>query len=369
LREVFSPLGYSAGSSVFSESSRLSLNTGSLRSTREGVWLSVPGDYAALGTYTDGEEISHTAASFNFFKGKKGPLVSGMLMLSRPEDRLDSDVWFPEKPLFPGGEVYHAALRGQIPFDKLSGGLTRIGVSSALSFGEKVRPAGYYHLFASHADKRLELRLLQGVADKEYVTPAGKYPSYLTNRAASLKLFPRGPVIPYADVTRTVYQVYKPTAAARPERLRLSGGLEYKTKWLSLKTGGSRKTERDSAGRRAETESLSASFLYKTGWLSLGAEYASGWEEAIMTSRRAGLRTVYSPKGWEFAARVKGEWKPDLRLSGKLSAALDRPGLKTGLSAELVKALSARPSGAEALREDPWNYLTLSVFFQYKLKF
>jgi hypothetical protein len=368
-REVFSPLGYSAGSSVFSETSRLSLNTASLRSTRKGIWLTAPGEYVSLGAYTDGEDITHTAGSFNLFKGKKGPLVSGLLMLSRPDDRLDSDVWFPEKPLFPGAEVYHAAFRGQIPFDSFSGGVTRAGVSSAFSFGERVRPAGYYHAFASHTDKRLEIRLLQGGADKEYVTPAGRYPSGLTNSSAALKLFPRGPLIPSVSVSRNVYQVYKPTIAVRPVKLLLSSGLEYKTKRLSLKTGGAWKTEKDSAGRRKETENLNAAFLYKTGGLRFGAEYASGWEEALITSRRVSLRAEYSPKGWEFAARVKGEWKPDIMLSGKLSAALDRPGLKLGLSAELVKALVPRHSSVEALREDPWKYLALSVFFRYKTRF
>ncbi|MDR3200947.1 MAG: hypothetical protein LBT68_05760, partial [Spirochaetales bacterium] len=63
-REIFSPLGYTAGSSVFAETSRLSLKTVPERSTRQGVWVSVPGDYVALGAYTDGDEITHAAAAF-----------------------------------------------------------------------------------------------------------------------------------------------------------------------------------------------------------------------------------------------------------------------------------------------------------------
>jgi hypothetical protein len=368
-REIFSPLGYSAGSPVFAESSRLSLNTASPRSVRKGVWLRLPGDYAALGTYTDGEDISHTAASVNFFKGKRGPLLSGLLMFSQPPGRLDSDDWFPEKPLFPGGKLYHAAFRGQIPFDRFSGGITRAGISSALSFGERVMPSAYYTLFASHTDKTLEIRLLHGRADKDYVNPSGRYPSYLVSRSASLKLFPRGTIIPYISASRDVYQLYKPTAAQRPERLRLSGGAEYRTKRLSVKMSGTGKTENDSAGKRAREESLAASFLYKTGGRSLGAEYSAGWEEAVMTRRRLSLRAGYSPKNWDFALRVKGEWAPDLRLAGKISAALDKRDLRAGLAAEVTKALSPRPSGGEALREDPWKYLSLSVFFQYKMKF
>jgi hypothetical protein len=368
-REIFSPLGYSAGSPVFAESSRLSLNTASLRSTREGVWLGLPGDYLALGAYSDAQDITHAAASVNFFKGKRGPLLSGLLMHSRPPARLDSNDWFPEKPLFSGGEVYHAAFRGQIPFDRFSGGLTRLGLSSALSFGQRVVPAAYYTAFASHTDKTLDIRLLYGAADKDYVSPAGSSPTYLVSRSASLKLFPRGTLIPSASVSQELYQVYKPSAASRPERFRLSGDAEYRTKRLSVKVGGTGKTENDSAGRRSREESLAASFLHKTGGRSLGAEYSAGWEEALMKRRRLGLRAGYSPKDWDFALRLKGEWAPDLRLSGRISAALDKPDLRAGLAAELVKALSPRSSGFEALREDPWNYLSLSVFFQYKMRF
>ncbi|MDR1626900.1 MAG: hypothetical protein LBT33_10225 [Spirochaetia bacterium] len=368
-REIFSPLGYSAGSPVFAESSRLSLNTASPRSTRKGLWLGLPGDYAALGAYTDGEDVGHAAASVNFFKGKRGPLLSGLLMLSRPPGRLDSDDWFPEKPLFPGGEVYHAAFRGQIPFDRFSGGVTRAGLSSALGFGERVAPAAYYTLFASHTDKTWDIRLLHGAADKDYVSPSGKYPTYLASRSASLKLFPRGTFVPYIGASRELYQVYKPTLARRPESRRLSGGAEYRTKRLSLRMGGEGKTETDSDGRRGRERSLSASVLYKTGGGSLGAEYSAGWEEALMKRRRLALRAGYSPKDWDFALRVKGEWSPDLRLSGKISAALDKPDLRAGLAAEVAKALSPQPSGFEALREDPWNYLSLSVFFRYKLNF
>ncbi|MDR1316564.1 MAG: hypothetical protein LBK13_06790 [Spirochaetales bacterium] len=368
-REIFSPLGYSAGSPVFTETSRLSLNTTPQRSTRTGVWLKTPGDYAALGAYTDAQDISHSAATLNFFRGKRGPLLSGLLMLSQPPSRLELDDWFPEKPLFPGGTLYHAAFRGQIPFDSYSGGITRAGVSSALCFGERTRPAAYYTLFASHTDKTLDIRLLYGHADTQYTTPEGRYPSYLVNRSATLKLFPRGTVRPYIGVSRHLYQVYKPTAEHRPERLLVSGGTEYRTKRLTLKISGSEKTETDAAARHTRQESLAASFLYRTGRLSLGAEYASGWEEAVMRNRRFSMRAGYSPKGWDFAARTKAEWKPDLRLSGKLSAALDKPRLQAGIAAELTKALGPRPSALEALRENPWNYLALSVFFQYKTEF
>jgi hypothetical protein len=367
-REIFSPLGYTAGSSVFAETSRLTLKTAAERSTRRGIWVSTPGDYAAAGAYTDGDEITHTAAAFNFFKGKRGPLVSALLMGSQPDERLDSADWFPEKPLFPGGDLYHAAFRAQIPFDTFTGGLTRVGACGALSFGQRVVPAGYYTFFASHTDKTLDIRLLQGAAEKDYVNPAGRYPSYRVSRSASFKLFPRGPLIPYLSAAQNIYQVYKPTLEARPERLTLSGGTEYRTKRLSLKIYGSRKTEKDSHANRAAAERLTGAILYRTGRLSLSTEYASSWENAVMTSRRASLRAEYSPKGWEFSGRLKGEWKPDLMLSGKLSAAFKRPGLRLGIAAELAKALAPRPSGLEALRERPFDYMTLSVFFRYSIK-
>jgi hypothetical protein len=368
-REVFSPLGYTAGSSVFAETTRLSLNTAEERSSREGLWISVPGDYLALGAYTDGEDITHTSAACNFFRGKEGPLLSGLFMVSEPPGRLSSEDWFPEKPLFPGGKLYHTAFRGQIPFDGLSGGLTRAGLSGAFSFGERAVSSGYYHLFASHRDKKIDLRLLQGTAGKDYVNPSGRYPSYRVNRSISVKLFPRGTIIPYAAAAQTVYQVYRPTAAERPKRLQLSGGAEYRTKRLSLKLEGARKTEKDSLARETRSQSMGASFLYKTGVLRYSAEYSSGWENAIMTRRRLSLGAGWFPEGWEFSARLKGEWKPGLKLSGKLSAALDRPGLKLGVSAELAKPVAPWAGSVRSLREAPWDYLTVEAFLRYAIKF
>ncbi|MCL1817327.1 MAG: hypothetical protein FWG35_00260 [Spirochaetaceae bacterium] len=368
-REVFSPLGYTAGSSVFAETSRLSLNTARAKSPRKGIWISVPGDYAAVGAYTDGDDITHTAATVNFFRGKRGPLLSGLFMVSEPPSRLGSDVWFPDKPLFGGGKLYHAGLRGQIPFDSLTGGITRVGISGAFSFGQRADTAKFYHLFAAHTDKTMDIRLLQGVADEGYLTPAGRYPSYRVVRSASLKLFPRGPVIPYASAAQTVYQVYRPQTAERPERLRLSGGTEYKTKRLSIKLEGSRKTETDTAGRDSDAESMRGVFSWKSGRAKFTADCGANWENAVLTSRRITLSAGASPKGWDFSARLKGEWKPDLVLSGKLSAALDNPGLRFGFSAELAKPLAPRHSSLRTINESPWDYLVVSVFIRSRMDF
>jgi hypothetical protein len=367
-REIFSPIGYSAASGVFHESSRLSLRTTASRSTRQGLWVSVPGEYISLGAYVDGDNILHSAAALNLGKTKTGPVFSGLLMASRPKSRLGEEDWFASKPLFPGGAVYHAAGRLQILPEEISGGL-RLGLSGAFSFGERIVSSGYYNFFAAYTNSLLEVHLLQGSAGAGYVSPSGTSPSYSRVDSGSLKLFPRRPLVPYLKVHRNSYQVYKPQAHTRPKRLSASGGLEYTTRNISAKIEGSGKNENDEALRKNTEKAFFSSFLMREGDFTFACEYAAGWKNGAAASRRNVLRLEYRPRGWEFTARLKSEWKPNLLLSGKLSAAVNRPGLRLGVSAELKKQLAPTEEGILGFRRTPSEYFVFSVFGTYREKF
>jgi hypothetical protein len=367
-REIFSPIGYSAASSVFSETSRLSLRTTASRATRQGLWVSVPGEYISLGAYTDGDNILHNAAALNLGKTKTGPVFSGLFMASRPQSRLSQEDWFASKPLFPGGAVYHTAGRLQILPEEISGGL-RLGLSGAFSFGERIRASGYYNFFSSYTNRLLEIHLLQGSAGADYVSPSGASPSYSRIHSGNLKLFPRRPLVPYLKVHRNSYQVYKPQAHTRPKRLFAGGGLEYTTRNVSAKIEGSGKNENDEAFQKNTERALFSSFLMRTGDFTFACEYAAGWKNGAASSRRNVLRLEYRPRDWEFTARLKSEWKPNLLLSGKLSAALNRPGLRLGVSAELTKQLAPTEEGILEFRRTPFNYFVFSFFGTYRQKF
>ena len=88
-----------------------------------------------------------------------------------------------------------------------------------------------------------------------------------------------------------------------------------------------------------------------------------------MKSRRLSLAGAYTPKGWEYSARLRCEWRPDLKLSGKLSAAINRPSLYLGVSAELVKPLSPWQEGYNAAHESPEDYFKVEIFYRYRMKF
>ena len=356
LREVSNPLGYGPASDVFSETTGLSLRTIMAKSSRFGIWASVPGRAFSLGGYRNGEDISHAAAAVNL-GGGTNPAFSGLMMVSNPGERLETDTWFPEKPLFPGGTLYHAAARMRVPFDNLTGAETRAGLSFGVSRGERTPAAGFVHAFGSHKSKNVEVNVLSGFCNEGYLTPGGAYPSLRTSHSAAVRLFPKGPLIPRAAAARDGYQVFRPTSPFRPSRRSLSAGAEYKTKNLSLNLEGTGKRERDAGGRESVRRSADASVRYRRNPLVISGQAGVVRQDDSEPALTAALEAEYRPKGWEFTARAGYGTAPVQAVTGKISCSIRRRGMNAGVSAELSRPFEPG---------DPLRYLVFSLFWRVR---
>jgi hypothetical protein len=365
LREIGNPLGYGPRSGVFSETCGLSLKTGTDRSSRTGVWVSIPGDYAGVGAYRVDKETAHLAAAFNL-GGPDTPEFSGLFLASHPDEGPPKDEWFPEKPSYPGGTLQHIAGRVRVPLHTLLGEETRLGLTWGLSRGERSPPSGFVHATALFRVWWLEMYLLSGSAGQGYLSPAGTHSSLGTRSAASAALFPKDLLSPRFSFSEDVYRRYALPVPSIPRRREISAGLGLKTRSFSGSLDRTWKYGWDESGSQTLNESFKAGVDFRTKTFSLGAEYSSDRENGAETRKTAAFEGEYRPKGWEFAMRCKGIWEPDPKVLGKISLAVSRPRMKAGVSAELVRPLPPSAEGILLFQENPLRFLCLSIYWKVR---
>jgi hypothetical protein len=363
LREVGNPLGYGPRSGVFSEPCGLSLKTGTDPSSRTGLWISVPGDRAGVGAYRVDEETAHLFTAFNL-GGPETPDFSGLFLISHPDEGPPRDEWFPEKPAYPGGDLHHIAVRVRVPLHTLVGEETRLGLTWGLSRGERKPPSGFVHAFALFRVWWLEAYLLSGSAGRGYVAPTGTTPSLGTLNAAYTAFFPKDLFSPRLSLSEEVSRRDGLPVSILPRRRVISAGFGLKSRSFSGYLDRTWKYGRDDSGADSRNGSLKAGFGLRKKTFSLGADYSIDWEEGEDVRKTAVLEGEYRPKGWEFSLRLKGLWEPDFEIQGKADLAISRPGMKAGLSAELVRPLPPSGEGLLLFQEAPLRFLRVSIYWK-----
>ena len=166
LREAANPLGYSAGSDVFVEPTRLLLD---MSIPCGGIgFLFMPAD-ESLGLFW--RESTEGIGQVGFFASVvpgTGLRGEGFLSVSRPQPECTGEGWYATSLPYPGGMLFVAATRllGEIPPGVLS---ATIGASA----GENVAPASFLHLQLSAEAPGARASLLFGRVDRAYRSPSG----------------------------------------------------------------------------------------------------------------------------------------------------------------------------------------------------
>jgi len=181
LRLVADPLGFSAWSGVFEESTALVLDA-SLRSSRRGtVVMPLPG---LIGVFLRGQAAgSGECGAFGRLPLAAGAAAEGLVLRSRPEPRGISDDWYLDRSPFPGGEVTHLCGRLMLDSPRLDFSFTT--GASACTWASPGSFATAW-LRARSADAEASV-LLSGVT-AAYRSPDGDCPSGNLLASAGVRL-------------------------------------------------------------------------------------------------------------------------------------------------------------------------------------
>lgn len=363
-REISNPLGYGAGSAVFQEDTRLSLRIGMDRSSRQGLWASVPGGLFGIGGYVQNGEDLHAAASFSA-GSRGGPQISALAMASNPEAGRIPDDWFPSKPIYPGGSLFHLAGRSLAPLGSLTGGETFLGISWGLSRGSLVPAAAFVHLHGIHRSPLVEAGLMAGACSPGYLTPAGAYPSERHAAALMAKIFPKGPL-----TLRLRLRVQEGRAESLPTRCSsqkqdLEGGLDLRGKKIRASLEGGGTQDLSTRGRLSQKNLARASAAYRGKKLWLDGSLKGEWTDGLLTQLRGSGELEYRPGCWEGGLRLWGDRKARSLLSASLWGALVSRG--TRIEGEIrLRDLPLEPSQGRIFSKDPMEYFLFCLAWRIR---
>jgi hypothetical protein len=170
LPQLNNPLSHAAGSAVFSESTRVSLDIDMDLGSRSGVVLRViPHHLEWFLLYSD-EVGAQFGSLFAIPVGSRAGFEF-LSLLSDPADRLpdeEDESWFVDHPPFPGGMLSHLA--GSLTFDLPSFSLY---VSAAVSAGRLVRPGALCSLHMTWAGRYSEIIFLASYCTDHFFTTEG----------------------------------------------------------------------------------------------------------------------------------------------------------------------------------------------------
>ena len=169
VRQLGSPLEYSAGSTVWMERPGLRLFTERERTSRFGVFVSGANGGLGAGVFYDGRTVPHLVATAGAGQGSR--LKAGLVAeFSTPAREEPDEAWFPGDGGWPGGSVLHAGAESAFQSDSL-----HVAVSGLVSRPDRLRPGAVVHAWAGCRRQGLaDLNAFAGCGTPEYRTPAGE---------------------------------------------------------------------------------------------------------------------------------------------------------------------------------------------------
>ncbi len=361
-RETENPLGFGDSSDVFRERSGLALAADLEIAPRHGAWASTPGGGFSLGGFAKGGDGGRIAAAsrLDFLDAFSAECL---LQTSHPEKAAESEDWFPDKPLYPGGPVHNASARLGARFPRTPAGDVRLGLSSGCSFGERVRGGSFVHAFAAQEGEFAETSFLVGCCDPQYVTPTGSYPAGRFVGSGTVSLFPDAFAEPRVRA-RIERERQRPLPVRTPPLDEdYSCGLRLGTKRIFCFAEAEYDRDRDADGDRSAGDSLAFEATWRDDFYFLHGRLArrksGSGEETVSLS----LEGEFRRPDWEVAARVRAERDGELLVSGKLEAAVKGRGFRIGASAGLVRGLPVSGAGRRAFALHPLEYAAFSLFW------
>jgi len=168
LREIFNPLAYGPGSSVFQERPEIRLERSFSGSSKTGIVFDPVPDHAecflfhSSGVTKAGGSLSVPVGSY---------LETHLLFsTSQPKRETVDDSWFTDRLPFPGDRLIHGATRLALDHPGLFGSLS-LGISA----GRRIVPGYFTLLDIVMKTEMFQPELSVGISSPRYFTPDGKW--------------------------------------------------------------------------------------------------------------------------------------------------------------------------------------------------
>ncbi|MBA7520992.1 hypothetical protein ES705_13092 [subsurface metagenome] len=171
VRMVLNPLGYSPGSTVFTEKSDFRLDCSFAGGSRRGCVIEPLPDRLGLFLW-EGEGLPSKVGAFATLRPVSRLQLESIILTTTTDGCLaapHSDQWFSERAPFPGGRLHH--LVGRVNWQTP---LLHIYSSLAACGGERLMPGYFVNLDLRLKNRFFPLELLMGCCSADYFTPDGK---------------------------------------------------------------------------------------------------------------------------------------------------------------------------------------------------
>jgi len=353
VRMVLNPLGYSPGSTVFTEKSNFRLDGGFAGGSRRGCIIEPFPD--RLGVFLwEGEDLPSKVGAFAALRPASCLQLESIFLTTggcRAESY--SEQWFSERAPFPGGRLHH--LGGRVNWQTP---LLHIYSSVAACGGERLMPGYFVNLDLRFKNRSFPLELLMGCCSADYFTPDGEIVDEWLKFGAESEYY----LSTSADITLTYQRNIMHAIHGRkyfPGRQTLGFSLEKEFKLdqevtINLEPGATGKIDYDEKGEKAKSLACEAALGFSVTGGELRGSFSGEWGEEELPEKKLYLRASRRSENTFLAL----EWRTFLKEAVSHSLLLEIE-VKGSSKAASTTAGSRRfyiRGGIEELPAEEWRF-------------
>ncbi len=291
LREIFNPLGYGAGSSVFYEKTDLRLNAAFSAGSRKGIlWEPIPGRLG-LFLFKSDERPVKSGALFSLPLNSDF-LAEALILTSLPDDELDFDEWFADKAPYPGGRLVHMCGRFMVkrPYFKLL-------ASSVICSGERIIPGYLTDLNLGFKYRKILLDILFGASTRSYLTPDGKTSDDWLLAGSRIYWNPWEPFSMTGVYIKSIAHpaIYPEQFIESSDEFSLEGETDFllnRNLSIGLQVKGSKEISFSDSGKRSQEVGIDCGISFTLFSLGLECEWIQDFEDGSRVQNRVKLESV-----------------------------------------------------------------------------
>ena len=355
-RMVLNPLGYSPGSTVFSERSGFRLDCSFSGGSRRGFVIEPLPDKLGLFLW-EGEGLPSKVGAFAELSPVSGLQLEGIILTMTTEGfraEPQSDQWFSERALFPGGRLHHLGGRvnWQTPLLHIYSSLVACG-------GEGLMPGYFINLDLRLKNRFFPLELLMGYCSADYFTPDGEIiDDWLRFGAESEYSLSGSAVISLTYQRKVLHGLHGQRYLPGWESLGFSAKKEFKPGQevtITVESGATGKIDYDEKGGKAKSLASEAALGFSIAGGELKGYFSSEWGEEELPEKKFYLKGSRRSEN----AFLTLEWRTFFKEAFSYSLLLEievKGSSKAGSSTAGSRRFYLK-GGLEELPAEEWRFL------------
>jgi hypothetical protein len=354
-RMVLNPLGYSPGSTVFTEKSDFRLDGSFSGGSRRGCVIEPLPDRLGLFLW-EGEGLPSKVGAFAALSPvSRLKLESIFLTTDGCMADPHSDQWFSERAPFPGGRLHH--LGGRISWQTP---LLHIYSSLAACGGERLMPGYFVNLDLRFKNRFFPLELLMGCCSADYFTPDGKIiDDWLRLGAESEYSLSKSAVIILTYQRKILHGLHGRRYLPGWQSLGFSAEKEFKPgqeMTITLESAATGKIDYDQCGRSEQSITLKTAVELSNAGRELSGCFFGEWGEEELPEEKLYLKGSRRSENTFLAL----EWRTFFTeaVSHSLLLEIEVKGPSQAGSAVAGSSRFYLKGGIEELPAEEWRFLT-----------